>query len=332
MNQMLPRPRFWAQAAAQMKLRFTLLGETLILMLLYMISNTVAGTVMCVPILAWLLSTQSTMILESLNAGVATQEILKRLLEQIPDWMSVVALFATAGAVGFTVIFYCRKFQKRSLASMGLQREGAFGEYLLGIVVGLFLFGCVVAVGAAAGGFRLGSWSLGTTRLLLTLAALIGCAAQGAALELMYRGYFAPTLGARYPAALALFSSTLCFAMLESGGALLSMNMLNTLLLSLLLGIWVIKRGRLWGACAIHAAWTFAGNFLLNFAPADQHGSLGLLSVDTDAYRTLITGGDYGPAASICATVVLLAAIGLVLALPSRDPAPAQADPAPEEQ
>ena len=90
---------------------------------------------------------------------------------------------------------------------------------------------------------------------------------------------------------------------------------LNSLLLALLLGIWVLKRGNLWGACAIHAAWIFVGSFLFGFAPAGEHAGIRLLDMDTDAFRPLLTGGDFGPEASICATVVLLAALALLLAL-----------------
>ena len=48
------------------------------------------------------------------------------------------------------------------------------------------------------------------------------------------------------------------------------------------------------------------------------------MDVDADAYKPLLTGGIYGPQASICATVILLAAIGAALALKPRDPAPVQ--------
>lgn len=331
MNQMLPRPRFWAEAAAQIKTRFTMFGETMILMLLYLIATTASGVVLAVPMFLWLFMTQSETILESVTAGVSSQELLTKLVEEMPDWMLLVSLFTTAAAVSVTAVFYCRKFQKRDLASMGLRREGALGEYFLGFGFGLVLFGGLTAIGAAAGGFKLGTWSPAPIQLLLALAALLGCAARGAAMELLFRGCYAPAVGARYPVVLALVISTLLPAVLEAGASLFSMVTLNSLLLSLLLGIWVLKRGSLWGACAIQGAWTFAGSFLLDFAEAGKHGSLGLVNVDTDAYRPLLSGGEYGPEASICATVVLLAALGVALALRPRDPAEDQSLPAAEE-
>ena len=179
-----------------------------------------------------------------------------------------------------------------------------------------------MAVGAATGGFRLGAWSLSSGRLALALAALLGCAAQGAALELLFRGYYAPSLGAKYPILPALLLSVLIPGILQAGASLFSMRVLNSLLLGLVLGLWGLKRGSLWGACAIQGAWTFLGAFLLDFAPADKHGSLGLLNVDADAYRPLLSGGESGPEASICTTVVLLAAVAAVLALRPRNAVP----------
>ena len=328
MNQMLPRPRFWAEAAAQSRTRFSMLGETMILTLLYLIGTTGASMVLAVPMTFWLISTQSGSLLDGLSAGGSTQELVAEMLENMPDWLLLVSLFATAASVGFVAVFFCKKFQKRNLASMGLGREGAVGEYLLGFLVGLLLIGGITAIGTAAGGFRLGAWNLAPGRLALALIALLGSAAQGAALELLFRGYYGPSLGARYPVLPAFLLSALIPGVLEAGASLFTMGVLNSLLLGLLLGLWVLKRGRLWGACAIQGAWTFAGLFLLDFAPADKHGTLGLLNVDADAYRPLLSGGEYGPEASICATVVLLAALIAVLTLRPKDPAPESEGPA----
>ncbi len=322
MNQMLPRPRFWAEAAGQIRTRFTMFGETMLLMLLFLIGTMGAAALLAVPMTLWSMGAQSDSILERMMAGASSQEIVEDMLANMPDWMALVSLFATAASVGFVAVFYCKMFQKRKLSSMGLCREGALGEYLLGFAVGLVLFGGVVAVGTATGGFRLGAWSLSSGRLALALAALLGCAAQGAALELLFRGYYAPSLGAKYPVLPALLLSVLIPGILQAGASLFSMRVLNSLLLGLVLGLWGLKRGSLWGACAIQGAWTFLGAFLLDFAPADKHGSLGLLNVDADAYRPLLSGGESGPEASICATVVLLAAVAVVLALRPRNAVP----------
>ena len=59
MNQMLPRPRFWAEAAGQIRTRFTMLGETMLLMLLYFIGTMGSAAVLAVPMTLWAMGTQS---------------------------------------------------------------------------------------------------------------------------------------------------------------------------------------------------------------------------------------------------------------------------------
>lgn len=332
MNNMLPRPGFWARTAEECKTRFSMLGELLILMLLYVVSSLVSSLLLSIPMSAWLLGTQGSALLEALLEEGGTQSLLLRMMEQMPDWMSLAALFA-AGAMGVAALFYCRKFQKRSLASLGLGKGGA-GEYLLGFLAGLVLMGGTTAVGALAGGFSLAAGGPDGSRLGLCALALLGCMVRGASLELLFRGYFAPIVGVRYPTAFALLLSCFASAMLQSGGTVLSMTGLNALLLSLLLGIWVLKRGSLWGACAIQAAWSFGFSFLFDFAPAGEHGSIRLLDVDADTFRPLLTGGEYGPQASICATVVLLAGLALVLGMKGKEnfprPEPEQNEQAPK--
>lgn len=320
MNHMLPQPGFWALTAREMKTRSSMLGEMLILVLLHLIASIVGSFLLTIPLTAWVMGSESGSILEAAREGRSMYSVLDELLRNLPDWAVIVALF-TSGAMGVAALVYCRKFQKRSLASMGLDRGGA-GEYLLGLALGLVLFAAVTAVGVAAGGFRLAA-ERPAAELGLVLLALLGCMVRGASLELLFRGYFAPSLGAVYPPIFALLLSSMASVFLQqTGTSLVSMGGVNSLLLALFLGIWVIKRGRLWSACAIQAAWSFGMGFLVNFAPAGKHGGPRLLDVDADFYRPLLTGAEYGPQASICATVVLLAAIAAVLALKPRGPAP----------
>lgn len=321
MNQMLPRPRFWAETADQMKTHFSALGELLIFFLLFVISLLAQSVILTIPMTAWMMGTQSNSVMEAVMGGASMERVAREIMARMPDWMSLMQLFASA-IMGVTAVVYSRAFQKRSFAAMGLRGRAPVLEYLAGFAVGLVLFAAVVALGAAAGGFRLLAGAPSERQRTLCLIALLGCAVHGAALELLIRGCFAPSLGARYPVVFALLLSSITPSMLQAGETLFSMTTLNSLLLGLFLGIWVIKRGRLWGACAIHAAWTFAGSFLFGLTGEGEYGDIRLLNVASDVYRPLLTGGDRGAQASICVTVVLLAAIAGVLALRAKEPAP----------
>lgn len=322
MNQFLPRPQFWAETQKQIKTRFSMFGELMILLLLMLLSMLGQAVFLLIPSIFWVFSEQGEAALSAMSSGESMEALMSDLLRTIPDWLFLCAFLGYA-VMGAVAIIYCRKYQKRSLSSMGLCGRAPLGEYALGLCFGLLLAGAILALGVAAGGFRLAEEAVSGEKLGLLLLALAGCLVQGAALELLLRGYFAPSLGAHYPIPAALVFSTLVSVMFRSPGSLTSLSFANTLLLELLLGIWVLKRGKLWSACALHGAWVFSMSFLFGFAPAGEHEGVYLIAVETDAWRGLLTGGDAGPQASICATVVLLAALAAVLALPARDPASA---------
>ena len=320
MNQMLPRPQFWADTASQCKTRFSLVGELLTFMLLYLIAVLAQGFLLAIPMTVWIMGARSGDLMAALMAGESPQSVVNGLMEELPDWLVLVSLFASV-AMGAAAVVYCRKFQKRDLASMGLRGKKPALEYALGCVFGLTLFLIAAGVGAAMDGFRLLREAPTAERLVCGLLALPGCMVQGAALELLIRGYYTPTVGGRYPTAVALAVSTLTPALLQSGASLFSLVSVNGMLLGLLLGVWALKRGNILSACAIRGAWLFAAGFLFEFAPAGEHSGVRLLDVDIDGFRPLLTGGDYGPQASICVTVVLLAGVMLALALKPMEPA-----------
>lgn len=321
MNNMLPRPQFWAEAGVQIATRRSLFGELLIYFLLTMIGYLGQAMIISIPVSGWLLETQSEAMMEELAAGQSLQGLILQYMEDLPDWVTVLSLLGSA-VMGGAAVVYCLKFQKRKLSSMGLRKGNWPVELLLGLILGTVLVGAVIALGTAVGGYRLASSAPAAKELGMLLLCLLGCAVYGASLELLTRGYFAPTIGGRAPVAFALFLSTFASALMQAGGELFSLPAANYMLLGLLLGIWVLKRGDLWGACAMHAAWLFAENFLFDVAPAGEHGGIRLFEVDADSFRPLLSGGAYGISNSICTTIVLLAAVAAVLALRSRDPAP----------
>lgn len=331
MNEMLPRPRFWVEAAGQIQTRRSLFGELLIYYLLTFLGYVGQALLISIPVTGWLMQTESDSILGALESGQSIQSVLLGLMDGLPDWVTVVSLVGGV-AMGVAAIVYCKKFQKRSLSSMGLRKKGWAAELLLGFVLGTALVAAVIALGSAVGGYRLVSATPATDGLGLLLLTLLGCLLYGASLELLTRGYFAPSVGKRAPVLFALLVSTLVSALMQAGGALFSLPVANHLLLGLLLGVWVLKRGNLWGACAIHSAWLFAENFLFDVAPAGEHGGIRLFEVDADAFRTLLSGGAYGIANSICTTIVLLAAVAAVLPLRAKDPAPLEPETAADDE
>ena len=100
MNQMLPKPRFWADAAAQCKTRFSMVGEMMILILLYLLASFTQSLILAIPMTAWIFGEQGQTLMQSAFAGATPQSLVIALLEKMPDWMSLVSLFACKNVTG----------------------------------------------------------------------------------------------------------------------------------------------------------------------------------------------------------------------------------------
>ena len=320
MNQpLLPRPRFWVRAAREKQIRTTLMGDMIRFMIVFLIATVLESLLMSLPITFWVLTRNR---LELQPGGIELgnlEKMIAELMEKLPPWMNVAVLFAGA-AYGIAAIFYCRKYEKRSLPSMGLAKKSALPEALGGLAAGLALFAGLTGVGAAAGGFRVSPFALDMRQLPLLLLALLGCAVAGGAKELLFRGYLAPSFGAGLPVGFAVILSTVA-SLLASGGGSGFVPYANLLGLNLLLCVCTIKRGNLWAAFGLRTGWLFAAKFFFGFDQTEQT-RLCLVPVTSVSTRDLVTGGKSGPVGSICATIVLIVALGAVFALRAKDPAP----------
>lgn len=316
---LLPRPRFWVRAAKEKQIRTTLMGDMVRFMIVFLIATVLESLLMSLPIAFWVL-TRNRIDLQPGGVELGNLEkMIAELMEKLPPWMNVALLFAGA-AYGIAAIFYCRKYERRTLPSMGLAKKTALPEALGGLAAGLAMFAALTGVGAAAGGFRVSPFAPDTRQLPLLVLALLGCAVAGGARELLLRGYLAPSFGSGLPVGFAVVLSTAA-SLLVSGGGNGFVPYINLILLNLLLCVCTIKRGNLWSAIGLHAGWLFAGNFLFGFdLPAGDR--LCLFRVESHGYRRLLTGGSAGPEGSLCATLVLLAALAAVFALRAKDPAP----------
>lgn len=324
---LLPRPRIWAEAALQKKTRFTLIGELLVFLIVFSIAYIAQTFLVTVTTVIWMLGSKNELMQQLSNISDLSA-VVQSVLESLPDWVLFVSLFSYA-MFGFAAILYCRKFEKRSLATMGLVRGGVLAETVIGAVIGLLLVAAVVGIGVAAKGFRVGAFSLQTDSIPILLIAVLGYIVEVASLELLYRGYLATSLGTRVPVAMTVFFSSLIPTMVNSGLSAFSMlGFINSLLLSILLTIYMIKRGSLWGVCGMHAMWNIGLYILCDFIMDGSAGELSVLPVFVVPSNAVLTGGELGPEASICTTIALLAAIAAILALKAKDPAPPE--PAPE--
>ena len=128
--------------------------------------------------------------------------------------------------------------------------------------------------------------------------------------ELMFRGYpfqrLAESIGA--PGAVAVFSALFGMVHLSNPNHT-AVSTLNTVLVGVPLAISYLRTRALWVPVGIHFAWNFIQGVGLGLPISGFSVPLSVLNAQVSG-DVLLTGGKYGPEASVLTTVVIIAATG----------------------
>jgi membrane protease YdiL (CAAX protease family) len=219
---------------------------------------------------------------------------------------SVVALVAGLGAVALYV-GYVRLVERRPVDE--LAGAGAAAELAGGFALGAALFGATIGILCALGVASIGpgdGWgALGR--------GLIGAIAAALLEEILVRAILFRIIEQALGTLIALALSAAVFGLLHASnpGASVTSTLAIALEPGILLAAAFAWTRRLWIVFGLHAAWNFTegGVFGASVSGNDAHG---LFSTQLHGAR-LLTGGEFGPEASIVAVVVcLIAALALL--------------------
>ena len=325
------KPEFMHLAAREKSNQFTLFQEILNFFVVFLIATIAISLIGSIPMMFWFLSGERAATI--LAAGVNPNAMLEaffRLYEQLPPAMTAL-IIALSGLLGVAAILYCRRFERRSVKSMGLTGPHALPSWLLGALLGALSFSAVAGMASAFGGISI-SGLRPLEGLLPTVALLfVAFVLESFGEELLVRGYLMVSLSVRQRLAASVALSSIVFGMLEvSNIGLQPLAYINVVLLGVVLALLVLLSGNLWSACGYHALWDFFRSCVFGLSDAEAEAEESLLQVSVTGHSSLLTGGYYGLTASLSATFVLLASIGILVFLLSRrtpDPVePADAD------
>ena len=224
-----------------------------------------------------------------------------------------------------TVLVFWRVMDRRRLRGLGLSPELAKRQWLRGAGVSALMMGFIVLAwytlvdGA--------TWDVNTDALraaAVVSSGLAGFVVQGAAEELLFRGYVLTNLqeqwGLRWAVALSAAGFALWHAMNPAFNAL---ALINLVLFGIATALYKVRvdHGQLWGVCAIHTVWNWLQQIVFGLpnsgltTPRDDV----LFSVMPNAsLPDPIWGGGFGPEGTLAASLVLLALIGVTLRQPAR--------------
>ena len=221
-------------------------------------------------------------------------------------------LIAAFGASTVILCLWIWFFERRSLATIGLNGNG-FGRFVRGYLIGLAFLVAVVGIIYALGGYQIeGAGSLGLAALIPVGALFIGFIIQGSTEEIFFRGWLMQLLASRHGLILAVIVNSAIFGLFHGlniePGRELFLGLANIVLFGLFMSLYAAHEGSLWGVCGWHAAW----NWLLasGFGLEVSGQQVPVTPMFTDLAFSpdvawWLTGGIFGPEASVVTTAVL---------------------------
>jgi len=226
-------------------------------------------------------------------------------------------LGAAFGLTAILALLWAGLFERRGPSALGLNAKGPM-RFVRGYLIGLAFMAAVVGVIWATGGYVIegagafGSAAVGTALLPIGVL-MLGFIIQGSSEELLFRGWLMQLIASRHGLWIAVVANSALFALAHAGNIEpskeLFVGLANIVLFGLFISLYAVREGSLWGVCGWHAAW----NWLLGLGfglevSGMKIDSLPLITDLTGAPGAAwwLTGGAFGPEASLVTTAVLL--------------------------
>jgi len=235
-------------------------------------------------------------------------------------WQPLFWLLVGFGAIILLTALWVTVFERRGLNAIGL--NGQFlPRYLKGFGLGLGFLAVSVVLIYLAGGYKIENAGLITQfnlSLMVPIIALgLGFVIQGAAEEVVTRGWLMQIIASRHGMGLGIMVSSLLFSTLHLGNQETMTpefitGLVNITLVAVFLGLYAFKEASLWGVCGWHSAW----NWLLGvgFGLEVSGNKVNITPLITDmAYNPTapwwLTGKGFGPEGSLVVTALLFSGI-----------------------
>ncbi len=255
-------------------------------------------------------------LMKLIESGVQDQEVLvNTVYETMPEWMNVVNLLSSAGII-IAVLYYCTHNERRRVASLGFIKKGAVLEYLLGLVIGLVMFVSVLGIIYPTDGIINFAFNSSVSIPLIVLYFL-GFVVQGASEEILLRGFFFVSGSYSSNVVASFFISSFVFAGFHIGNSGVTvLSFINVFLFGAFAALYYLRRGSIWGICAIHSMWNFAQGNIFGFNVSGADFGQSLFTVQSN--NELFAGGQFGPEGGLAVTIVLLIAIAILLPMKNK--------------
>jgi len=256
------------------------------------------------------------------GSAAASASMVMGLLSSLMQTESFVFTMGVSYVLVIAVyVLIIRIIEKQPLSTAGLPFAGTAGRrkallsYVRGLAVGFGMMLLVFLILLISGQIRMTGIGLSPAASGLFLIYILMWIPQGAAEEIMFRGYMLPHLSARFGRAAAVLLTSLSFSILHIGNTGFSpVAFLNLFLIAVFFALLALTTGDIWTVCAAHSIWNFAQGNLFGLEVSGTQSTARLMQTQyTPDSTSLLTGGDFGPEGGLIVTVVVVLCLLILL-------------------
>ncbi len=203
----------------------------------------------------------------------------------------------------------------KPFASMGLNKKKVALNYSIGLIIGFIMLSSVVFFLLITNSARINGVIFKAENILILVFSIFMWITQGAAEEVMFRGYMLKRVESKCGKAFAIFFSSLLFAALHGANIGFTIQAgINLFLVSVFFSLLFYRTNSLWVNCAAHTAWNFCQGTLYGL---EVSGSTSNIAIFNTTYmensKAFLTGGAFGPEGGLGVTIVSI--IGIIILL-----------------
>lgn len=233
-------------------------------------------------------------------------------------------VFLISMALGYVLLIACyalrlyhRESQLHPFESLGFSRKTPAVCYLKGLLIGFGMLTFVYLALLVTGVLSFDGFALEADGIPVLLLSVIMWITQGAAEEVMFRGFMINQVKRRTNIKFAVAFSSLMFALLHGANiGFTALAGINLFLLAVLFALIYLYSDSLQVTCGMHTAWNFCQGTLYGLQVSGSVSGVRILASHyTDISKCWLTGGDFGPEGSIFVTVAAVMGISVMTVL-----------------
>ncbi|MBP5181233.1 MAG: ABC transporter permease [Clostridiales bacterium] len=213
------------------------------------------------------------------------------------------ARFLALMSISYLLIIIAFIIKVKGAANLGLSLNNFKRNYLYGIALGTVMIAVVFALLVITGRARPEGFGIASDKVPAFVFSVLMWIPQGAAEEVMFRGYMIPKIKKMIGTPAAVIISSLLFAVFHSLNAGFSvLALINIFLMAVLFALIYIRSGSLLITCAAHTMWNMLQGNIFGLSVSGNSSMPSLISTD-------YTGSAFGPEGTVEATIVIALAL-----------------------